>query len=274
MALYHLTPKTASRASGQSALAKAQYIQREDRYARVPDRVVYTTSGNLPGFAAGSASAYFEAADLYERANGRLFKEVEFALPVELEPDEQRELAVRFAGELLAGEALPYTLGIHEGKGRNPHCHVLVSERVNDGIERPASQWFRRFNAATPELGGARKSVALHPKQWLEGIRERWATLVNLALERAGFLERVDHRTLAAQGIARVPQIHLGPNVLRMEDRGIDTDRGDQLLRIVEGNREIARLGSTLREVDAAIRAQIEIDGPAVSSGQRSSPGD
>ena len=225
---------------------------------------MYTTSGNLPGFAAGSASAYFEAADLYERANGRLFKEVEFALPVELEPDEQHELALRFAGELLAGEALPYTLAIHEGRGRNPHCHVLVSERVNDGIERPASQWFRRFNAAAPERGGARKSVALHPKEWLEGIREKWANLVNLALERAGFLERVDHRTLAAQGIARVLQIHLGPNVLRMEDRGIDIDRGDQLLRIVEWNREIARLGSTLREIDATIRAQIEIDGPSV----------
>src|SRR5687767_14198394 len=110
MAIYHLTARTGARGSGQSALAKAQYIRREDRYARMQDRVVYTTSGNLPGFAARSASAYFEAADLYERANGRLFKEVEFALPVELEPAEQRELALRFAGELLAGEALPYTL--------------------------------------------------------------------------------------------------------------------------------------------------------------------
>jgi hypothetical protein len=179
---------------------------------------------------------------------------------------------MRFAGELLAGETLPYTLAIHEGRGRNPHCHVLVSERVNDGIERPGSQWFRRFNAATPELGGARKSVALHPKQWLEGIRERWATLVNLALERAGFLERVDHRTLAAQGIARVPQIHLGPNVLRMEERGLGTDRGDQALRIEEGNRQIAELRSTIREIDAATRAQMEIGASADSSGQRSSP--
>ena len=31
--------------------------------------------------------ASFDAADLYERANGRLFKEVEVALPVELAPD-------------------------------------------------------------------------------------------------------------------------------------------------------------------------------------------
>jgi hypothetical protein len=274
MALYHLTAKTGSRASGQSALAKAQYIQREDRYARVPDRVVYTTSGNLPGFAAGSASAYFEAADLYERANGRLFKEVEFALPVELEPDEQRELAMRFAGELLAGETLPYTLAIHEGRGHNPHCHVLVSERVNDGVERPASQWFRRWNARDPELGGARKSIALRPKEWLEQIRETWAGLVNQALERAGFLERVDHRSLAAQGIDRIPQVHVGLRALRMEERGILTERGDQALRIQRSNVEIDELRAQLRRVERAereTRGEPELSRSQDLHGERSS---
>ena len=51
MALYHLTAQTGTRATGASALAKVQYIQREARYARVPDAVVYTTSQNLPTFA-------------------------------------------------------------------------------------------------------------------------------------------------------------------------------------------------------------------------------
>jgi hypothetical protein len=53
--------------------------------------VVYTQSGHLPEWAERSAD-YWDAADLYERANGRLFKEIEFALPVELNASQQREL--------------------------------------------------------------------------------------------------------------------------------------------------------------------------------------
>src|SRR5690349_11866862 len=124
MALYHLAAKTGTRVSGHSALAIAQYLQREARYARTPDPLAYSISGNLPTFAGGSASAYWDAADLYERANGRLYKEVEFALPVELDAAEHRQLAEAFTEELLAGEKLPYTLAIHAGKGHNPHCHV------------------------------------------------------------------------------------------------------------------------------------------------------
>ena len=29
-----------------------------------------------------------------------------------------------------------YTLAVHRGKGENPHAHLMISERVNDGIER------------------------------------------------------------------------------------------------------------------------------------------
>ncbi|MDE7981757.1 hypothetical protein PZE18_27145, partial [Escherichia coli] len=47
-------------------------------------------------------------------------------------------------------------------------CHLMISERINDGIERPAAQWFKRYNGKTPEKGGAQKTEALKPKAWLE----------------------------------------------------------------------------------------------------------
>ena len=72
------------------------------------------------------------------RTSGRLFREVEFALPTELDEGERRELALEFAQFLTAGERLPYTLAIHRGRGENPHCHLVISERSNDGMERPA----------------------------------------------------------------------------------------------------------------------------------------
>ena len=57
--------------------------------------------------------------------------------------------------------------------------------------------------------------------------RRRWADLVNTALQRAGFDARVDHRSLADQGIEKLPTVHLGSIATRMERRGLRTDRGD-----------------------------------------------
>lgn len=242
MAIYHLTAKTGSRKNGQSAKAKADYIQREGRYSRDPDEVLHTRSGNMPEWASDQPTAYWDSADLYERANGRLFKEVEFALPVELSLEQQQALADQFAQQLTEAENLPYTLAIHKGGGTNPHCHLMISERKNDGVQRPANQWFKRYNAKQPERGGAQKSEALKPKVWLEQTRQDWASLANEALELAAHDARIDHRTLEAQGIERIPGLHLGPHVLEMEDKGIRTDRAELHLVISDGNDTIREL--------------------------------
>ena len=52
--------------------------------------------------------------------------------------------------------------------GENPHAHLMYSERGNDGIERRAEQWFRRYNGKPPETGGARKSRAAKAGDWLD----------------------------------------------------------------------------------------------------------
>ena len=251
-AIYHLNARTGSRSKGQSARAAAAYIQREAEYSRDQDRadeLLYTASGHMPAWAEADPTDYWNAADLYERANGRLFKRLEFALPTALTADEQRELAVGFAHHLTADEQLPYTLAIHAGDGTNPHCHLLISERTNDGLERAPEQWFRRYNAAEPERGGARKTEALKPKAWLEATREAWAEQTNQALEEAGLEIRIDHRSLAAQGIERLPSLHLGPTVQAMEARGIETERGAEARRREQVNAQLAALTAQQEEI-------------------------
>ena len=243
-AIYHLNVRTGSRSKGQSARAAAAYIQREAEYGRdreTADELLYTESGHMPAWADADPSTYWDAADLHERANGRLFQRVEVALPTALSAEEQRELAVGFARHLTDGEQLPYTLAIHAGEGTNPHCHLLISERTNDGLERSPEQWFRRYNAAEPEQGGARKTTALHPKAWLAETRAAWAEQTNQALAEAGHEIRIDHRSYAAQGIERVPGVHLGPTVRAMEARGLDTERGAEARAVAQHNAELAR---------------------------------
>lgn len=53
---------------------------------------------------------------------------------------------------------------------------------------------------------------------------------------------RIDHRTLAEQGIDRIPQIHIGPKVPEMERRDIKAEIGGQALAIECRNEAIAAL--------------------------------
>ena len=59
--------------------------------------------------------------------------------------------------------------------------------------------WFKRYNSKEPEKGGARKSMATRPKDWLEQTRKDWADHTNQALARAGSRERITGASLEQQ---------------------------------------------------------------------------
>ena len=115
---------------------------------------------------------------------------IEFALPEHLSPAQQRSLVLEYAASLsdlsaenlTAHAAVPMTMAIHEGKGRNPHIHMLVSSSIHDGIERVPGLWFARYNSKQPERGGAKRSRAMTKKSWLVRARELWAIAANRAL--------------------------------------------------------------------------------------------
>ncbi len=265
MAIYHLSAKTISRASGGSAAAKADYIQREGKYAGGKSELMDIHSGNMPEWAHRPAD-YWIAADRYERANGRLCKQVEFALPIELTKEQQAKLATEFAIELTRGERLPFTLAIHSGKGTNPHCHLMISERVNDGLGRAAETWFRRHDVRRPEAGGARKTEALKPQEWLEQTRGRWAELANRALDRSGVDARIDHRSLEAQGVERVPTMHLGPNVIEMGHRprrgGFMPDKYARHFEVKKANAKLIDLAAARKRIEADRKLAIVWEAP------------
>ncbi len=230
MAIYHLSVRGGTRAKGSVAARKSDYLQRENQYEHQPDRCLHRESGNMPEWAEENPRDYWRAADEYERANGRLYMEVEVALPRELEQERQIELAREFAQELTRESNLPYTMAVHEGRGKdgqgdNPHAHMMISERQNDGHNRDRDQWFKRANTLEPEHGGAPKTREFHGGQQIEEMRERWARDLNHSLERDGSLERVDHRTLRDQGIDREPTRHMGPGVQAMRERGEEPER-------------------------------------------------
>ena len=239
----HVNVSTGSRGTGQSAAAKYDYISRAGKYeAACQDEVVHLESGSMPSFASSDARLYWAAADCHERSNGRLFRSLTAALPNSLDPAGRLDLARSFAAHVTSGE-LPYTLAVHAGESKkagvadNPHLHLVFSERVNDGVERGAEQWFRRAapKKGDPASGGARKTERTKPRSWLEETRQAWAGEMNLAFERAGVDDRVTSESHATQ-LARAretgdaaeevrlllnpPSLHIGPSAKHnWEDR-------------------------------------------------------
>lgn len=211
MAVYHLNVKTLGKSNGASATAAASYILRAGLYQDRKDDLILKADGNMPRWVSDDLD-YWQAADEHERANGRLGKMVEFSLLRELEPSVNYSIAADFAKLLTEGEKLPFVYAIHQGTENKPHCHLLVNERTNDGMERSRESWFKRYNRKNPELGGAFKSTSLKPNAWLIQTRLDWQRLCNEQLREAGLDLRIDSRSYEDQGIVtRQPRQYLDP---------------------------------------------------------------
>ena len=151
------------------------------------------------------------------------------ALPHELEAAQRLALVRGFVASAFACQGMVADIAIHapcrrDADARNHHAHLLLTMRAIDGD------------------GFGAKVRAWNDTGLLEQWRAQWAEHVNRALEDAEESARVDHRSLAAQRIEREPQIHLGPSVVALAARGIDTDRGDVAQEIEAINAALAEI--------------------------------
>lgn len=177
MAAPHCKVKNGKRGNGAS---HAQYVAGEDRYSERED-VLKVVDGNLPQWAA-NAEEFFVAADEKERANGRVYKEIEAAIPREAKDPVQ--WAKDYARDLL-GDKHPYRLGIHDKEagdgGRNVHMHLMFSTRTMDGHERDKDKFFSRAAVslkknvpADPAKGGAPKSEYWNSRDAVQATRSKF----------------------------------------------------------------------------------------------------
>ena len=203
------------------AAPHAAYIVREGQYAKRLERgekLEATEAGNMPAWAKAQPQQFWRAADVFERVNGTTYREMEIALPRELEPAQRAELVRAFVRQAI-GEHHAYQWAIHTPNaadgGDQPHVHLMFSERQCDGIERDPDQYFKRYNAKAPEKGGARKGygpsagktlTAAERAAELKALRERWQVLCNEHLEMAGHGQRIDMRSYAERGIKLAPE--------------------------------------------------------------------
>lgn len=199
--------------------------------------MVATGYGNLPPFADGQPQAFWNAVDTYERKNGRAYKEIEIALPNELTHEEKHELTKHFIQSEIGGH-LPYAYAIHDKPAaldpeqRQPHAHIMVSERIYDEIPRSAETYFKRPNKKSPAIGGPGKDRNWSKRDKIYDLRKRWEIIQNDYLKEKGIESRVDSRSHADirkearekndaaydELYDRPPIGRVNPKILRMSD--------------------------------------------------------
>ena len=275
VAIYHLSVKSVSRATGRSAPAAAAY--------RTGERIVNERDGMTHDYShrtgveqsfivaptgaewAYDRSALWNAAEAAEkRKDAKVAREYEVALPAELSAKGRADLARAFAAEIVERYGVAADVAIHapgkDGDSRNHHAHILTTTRTvsADGLGVKTRQLDQSTTASVE----------------VEQLRDVWGGLTNRALEREGVGERVDHRSLAArreaaldvvqdqarpeserqaaerqaQDLDREPTVHLGPAAVAIERRGEGSERGDQMRAVQGRNEERAGLWQQVRE--------------------------
>lgn len=203
------------KSGGTQARARLAYLTRTTAREGLED-LVYVQSRNLPGWAEGNPQTYFRTAEQYERLNGNAFEEWKVTLPQELSLRQNMDL-MRDLVQVIAGDRLPITYAFHcprtmDGRQPQPHLHLLLSGRQNDGIPRTPAGYFGRVNRHAPQRGGATKDPALYHRGAVKAWRVTISDVINVHLEQAGLAVRVHPARLADRGIPRQPEPKLWPS--------------------------------------------------------------
>ena len=150
------------------------YIRRDEKYKNYEkdkQQVEYVEHKFYPSNC--TPKEFWENAEHYERVNGLVYHKFQFALPHELSKYEHIDLVRDFCKNNF--EDYPHTMVIHnDPKTNNPHAHIMVCPRKNDGIEIEPSQYFKRYNSKNQENGGFKKSDHFNDLGHYYEIRRSW----------------------------------------------------------------------------------------------------
>jgi len=268
LAIYHFQIRPLSRAKGANAVGAAAYIAR-DKLRDERQRRTYDFRRRdglehaeifIPRRQHNSQSQLPTRAELWNRAeqaerqrNSRVAREYQFTLPYELKAEDRIALARRFAQHIADRYGGAVDLAVHRapagGDQRNVHAHVLSTTREYhpEGLGRKTVM----------EINGQeRKARGLlsHGGEEYRQIRASWAEYANEALREHGISARIDHRSLAAQGIDRRPQRHLGAAVTAIMRRGgyshvaerIQAEQAAEQAALLEHNRKLEQTRPTM----------------------------
>jgi outer membrane murein-binding lipoprotein Lpp len=209
----------------------------------------------LPSFS--DRSALWNSVEKAEKSrNAQLAREIEIALPNELDRQSQIRLVRAYVRDTFVSSGMCADFSIHDKGDGNPHAHILLTLRPLDENGEWGAKCRKEYDLDGRGRrirlpGGSFKSYRVNTTDWndpdkAEIWRKQWARYANAMLHHKGLPQRIDHRSYARQGIQKVPTVHMGVVAAQMERRGISTEKGAV-------NREITAQNKLLKEIKARI---------------------
>jgi len=220
-----------------------------------------------PGFA--DRYTLWNSVEKIEKAkNSQLAREIEVALPVELDREKQIQLVREYVQDNFVSAGMCADIAFHDKKNGNPHAHIMLTmrplEQSGEWGAKSKKEYILDKNGQRIKLkNGSFKTRKVDLTDWndkdkAEVWRQAWADVTNRYLAEQNIPQRIDHRSYERQGIEQIPTVHMGVAATQMERKGIVTEKGEKNRLIREQNRllkevrrRIAELGKWVKEKSA-----------------------
>lgn len=266
IAIYHCTIKIIKRSEGRSAVAAAAYRSGQKLTNEWDGQTHdYTRKGGivhseilLPAHAPPTfqdrSTLWNSVEEIEKSGKAQLAREIEIALPVELDRAAQLALVRAYVKDNFVTAGMCADFALHDKGDGNPHAHIMLTMRPLEQSGEWGAKCRKEYDLdgrgqRIPDGKGGWKNHRADTTDWndkdkAEQWRAAWAEYANRALEQTGRPERIDHRSYKRQGKEQLPTVHMGVAATRMERRGISTDKGNV-------NRQIAADNKLLKEIKA-----------------------
>ena len=252
MAIFHIHAQIIKRSSGRSAVAAAAYRAGEKLhndydgithdYTR--KRGVVHTEIMLPENAPkeySDRSTLWNAVEKSEkRKDAQTAREIDIALPVELDRSEQITLVREYVKDNFVDVGMCADFAIHDNSDGNVNEYERSSYSSSTRLQSNPHAHIMLTTREVSAVGFGGKNREWNKTEYLKEWRENWAASCNERLQSKEIDKRIDHRTLKAQGIDREPTIHIGVTSKSMERAGRDSDRIREYREITARNKTIA----------------------------------
>lgn len=269
MAIYHCSVKIISRSSGRSSVASAAYRAGEKLYNEYDgcthdyskrNDIVHTEiilPDNAPEKFKDRETLWNEVEKTEKRIDSQTAREVEIALPIELNREEQIALVREYVTENFVKQGMCVDFAIHTGshehtsqeeykdtdqdiKSENPHAHIMLTMRevTKDGFTKKNREW--------------------NDKKLLVEWRKSWAEHCNREFEKKKLDIKIDHRSYYEQGVDKIPTVHMGKTATIIERKGGKSRMGDINREIQAQNKRLELLKVELAKLEEKIKEALK----------------